>query len=55
MPMLGIEQLFIISHSMEQDTSNADIIKLKSYSDYEDVITGNIIYDYQKYIEKTLK
>ena len=43
MPMLGIEQLFIISHSMEQDTSNADIIKLKSYSDY------------QKYIEKTLK
>ena len=54
LPILNIEQLFIISHSIEADTSSVDIIKLKSYSDFEDTVQlGNIIYDYSKEIEKT--
>ena len=55
MPILNIEQLFIISHSMELETSNVDIIKLKTYSDFEDGIPndGNVIYDYSEVIKKT--
>lgn len=44
--ILGIEQFFAISHSLEADTSSVDIIKLKSYSDYDNSILGNVIYDY---------
>ena len=47
LPLLNIEQLFIISHSIELDSSFADIIKLKSYDDYETSITGNIIWNYK--------
>lgn len=55
LPMLNIEQLFIISHSIETDNSAVDIIKLKSYDDFSDGndIMGNIIYDYSKEISKT--
>ena len=50
-PMLGIEQLFMISHSMEADMSNVDIIKLKSYNDFEDIVdNGNVIFDYKNLI-----
>ena len=52
-PILGIDQLFMISHSMETDTSAVDIIKLKSYADFEDTVTlGNVIYDYNEEIKK---
>jgi hypothetical protein len=48
-PILGIDQLFMISHSMETDTSAVDIIKLKTYADFEDTVSlGNIIYDYNE-------
>ena len=51
--ILNIDQLFIISHSMEADTSSVDIIKLKGYPDYEDTSQmGNIIYDYSKEIQQ---
>ena len=55
MPILNIEQLFIISHSMELETSNVDIIKLKTYSDFEDGIpnAGNVLSDYSEVIKKT--
>lgn len=47
MNLLQIEQIFMISHSIEVDNTNADIIKLKTYDDYESGIqSGNIIYDY---------
>ena len=53
-PILGIDQLFMISHSMEADMSNVDIIKLKTYNDFEDVIdTGNIIFDYKNFISNS--
>lgn len=56
MPILGIEQLFIISHSIEADTSAIDVIKLKSYPDFEDSIqNGNIIYDYSKIIQENIQ
>lgn len=46
-PLLGIEQVFLISHSMEADTSSTDVIKLMTYDEFEDSIdAGNIIYDY---------
>lgn len=49
-PMLGIDQIFMISHSMEADMSNVDIIKLKTYNDFEDVMnSGNIIFDFKNY------
>ena len=52
--ILDIQQLFIISHSMEADTSAVDIIKLSP--DYDDTIKlGNVIFDYEKEIEKTLE
>lgn len=48
-PLLGIEQVFMISHSMEADTSSTDIIKLMTYDDFEDTVDmGNVIYDYQR-------
>lgn len=54
--ILNIEQLFIISHSIETDTSSVDIIKLKGYPDYDDSSQlGNIIYDYSKEINETNK
>jgi hypothetical protein len=56
MPILNIDQLFIISHSLEEDTSAVDIIKLKSYSDFEDTVQlGNVIWDYQEEIKKTFE
>jgi DNA repair exonuclease SbcCD ATPase subunit len=48
-PLLNIEQLFMISHSMETDTSSVDIIKLKGYEDFEDTVQmGNVIFDYNE-------
>lgn len=46
MPLLNIDQLFLISHSLEADTSAVDIIKLKNYQEYESNILGNVIYDF---------
>lgn len=55
LPILEIEQLFAISHSIEADTSMVDIIKLKSYSDFEESVhLGNVIYDYSEEFNKTL-
>ena len=53
--MLGIEQLFLISHSIEADTSSVDIIKFKYNDELESNILGNVIYDYKEEYEKTLK
>ena len=50
LPLLNIEQLFVISHSVELDSSNVDIIKLKTYNDYESSNTDNVIWDYENYI-----
>ena len=50
--LLNIEQLFIISHSIEVDASSVDIIKLKSYDNFnESSSIGNVIYDYNKEIQ----
>lgn len=52
-PMLGIDQLFVISHSIEADASLADVIRLKTYSDFDDnTDLGNVIYDYNTEIQK---
>ena len=51
LPLLNIEQLFIISHSIELDSSMADIIKLKSYDDY-DITYNNVIWDFKEEILK---
>ena len=41
----------MISHSIEADNTNADIIKLKTYDNYESGIqSGNIIYDYNEFV-----
>lgn len=55
--ILNIEQLFIIAHAMEMDSSTVDIIRLKSYDGYEgeNVQMGNIIWDYSEEIKKTLQ
>jgi ABC-type oligopeptide transport system ATPase subunit len=46
--ILNINQLFIISHSIETETADCDIIRLKQYQDYESSVqSGNIIYDYE--------
>ena len=51
MNILEIEQVFMISHSIEADNSNADIVKLKTYDDYESGIkSGNVIYDYNEVV-----
>jgi len=47
LPLLNIEQLFIISHSIELDSSLADIIKLKTYEEYDTVQGANIIWDFK--------
>lgn len=50
--LLNIEQLFIISHSLEINASMCDIIKLKSYEDYDNPSSiGNVIFDYQDLIK----
>ena len=47
LPMLNIEQVFIVSHSMETDASAVDLIQLLSYSDHEgDVVADNVIWNY---------
>jgi len=46
--ILGIEQLFIISHSCESALSNVDSIQLAPISGYEDTNVGaNIIYNWR--------
>lgn len=51
--LLNIDQLFIISHSIEVDASSVDIIKLKYYDNFnESNLIGNIIYDYNDEIAK---
>lgn len=47
LPLLNIEQLFIISHSIELDSTLADIIKLKTYEEYDTVQGANIIWDFK--------
>jgi hypothetical protein len=54
MPILNISQLITISHSIEIDSSFVDIIKLKSYPEYETSVTGNVIWDYSEEIKKTI-
>ena len=55
MNVLNIEQLFIISHSMEIDNTFADLIKLKGYDDYESSIqSGNVIFDYNEIINNSI-
>lgn len=44
--ILGIEQTFIISHSLELELSNVDIIKLKTYDGFESP-EGNILYEFK--------
>lgn len=51
MNILNIEQLFLISHSLEADDTFADIIKLKSNDSYTST-TGNIIWDFEEECQK---
>jgi DNA repair exonuclease SbcCD ATPase subunit len=44
--ILNIDQLFIISHSLELELSNVDMIRLKMYDNYESP-EGNVLYDFQ--------
>lgn len=50
LPLLNIEQLFIISHSIELDSSMADVIKLMSYEEYDSIQSTNVIWDYKNEI-----
>ena len=53
MNILNIEQLFLISHSIEVDNTFADVISFKNYIDYESSIqSGNIIWDYNEECNK---
>ena len=53
--ILHIDQVFIISHSVEVDNASADIIKFKGYDEFdENKMLGNVIFDYEDYI-KTVK
>lgn len=53
--ILQIDQVFIISHSVEVDNASADIIKFKGYDEFdENKMLGNVIFDYEDYI-KTVK
>ena len=46
--LLGIEQLIMISHSIEIDLHNVDVILLKGYEGEDDKFSeSNIIYDYR--------
>jgi hypothetical protein len=50
--ILEIDQLFIISHSLEADNTFADVIKLKQYDNYESSLSGgNVIWDYNEIIK----
>jgi DNA repair exonuclease SbcCD ATPase subunit len=49
--ILNIEQLFLISHSIEVDNTFADIIRLKCDNSY-DSVKGNIIWDYDNVIKQ---
>ena len=49
--ILNIEQLFLISHSLEADNTFADIIKLKSNDTYTS-INGNVIWDFEEECRK---
>ena len=51
--ILGIEQLFLISHSIEVDNTFADIIQLKGYDNFDSIATGNVIWDYKEVISQT--
>lgn len=45
--LLHMDQVFIISHDIELDNTNCDIIKLKGYEGFDDNrMLGNVIYDY---------
>ena len=47
--MLQIDQLVMISHSIELEMSNVDVIKLKGYNNEEDKYTGaNVIFNYEE-------
>lgn len=48
--LLGIEQMFMISHSAELELQNVDIIRLRSYEDHEinPNFNGTIIYDFNQ-------
>ena len=46
--ILNIDQLFIISHSVESALSNVDVIQFSPLPEYDNVFTGaNIIYTYK--------
>ena len=51
MNILNIDQLFLISHSLEADDTFADIIKLKSNNSFTS-ISGNIIWDFEEEYKK---
>ena len=50
--ILGIEQMFMISHSAELELQNVDIIRLRSYEDHEinPNFNGTVIFDYNQSI-----
>ena len=48
--ILKIDQLVMISHNLEADLNNVDVIKLKSDGIGQDFDNANIIYDYNKEI-----
>lgn len=54
--ILQIDQLFVIAQSLEVDSANCDIIKLKTYNntDESSKYDGNIIYDYDIEFKKSL-
>lgn len=50
--ILGIDQVFIISHSVEVDNASADIVKFKGYDEFdENKMLGNVIFDYEDYVK----
>ena len=51
MGILEIEQMFLISHSIEVDNTFADIIKLKNTNSDSGIASGNIIWDYDEIIK----
>ena len=51
MNILELDQVFLISHSIEVDNTFADIIKLKDTSFDSGISTGNIIWDYSNQID----
>ena len=49
--MLQIDQLIMISHSIELQMGNVDVIKLKGYNNDDTKYDGaNIIFDYEEII-----